>query len=90
MRLQSELKYTSFVVVWPSDMDNLWDRAENLIMPGAQGHVFCSPLHVSSWWRRLRSVTNENELANDEEREEVGIRKTEVFEVERKSFFPSF
>lgn len=56
-------------------MDDFSDLPERLIKPGSRGHEFCSALQISSWWKRLQSLTWEKKVATDEEGEEVGIEE---------------
>lgn len=52
-------------------MDDICDVYEAFINPGGHNHVYCSALQFSSKWRRLLSLMQRKEIANDVKLEEV-------------------
>lgn len=83
MRCQTEQDKISHEVFEPDDMVHFCNLARKLIKPGRHGLLFCFTLQLSSWNQTLKFLTQDKEVKNDGEGEEVKIKETKVFEVER-------
>lgn len=75
MRRQGKLKNNSHDLLGTSDIDDFCDLPKTLKNTGSHGNDYCSAILLSLWWRSLQSLTEEKEVANDEEGEELEVRQ---------------
>lgn len=71
MQSQSDLENSSNDVVELNNTDHFCDMDKRLITHSERGYLSCFALQISSWWRRLQSLTEEKKSSSDGEGEEA-------------------
>lgn len=87
VRRQNKLKNPSHDLFGPNEMEDFRDLAKKMTRPGGHGHVSCFVLPFSTFRQTLETLTENKEVSNDEEGEDVEIKGEEVFELDRTPLF---